>query len=175
MTLPQAWMCQAESDFRTARLVDNRHDARTRCQAISKYQQCVEKSVKSILDKLHAAQIIKNHSDSSHKVGRYAAVFRNIPRTRDTSYLLNQLARLFTETVVLQMHLLDSFVPEYPKGGASAARNHEYPFQQTTADWLAPSDEDAFTHGEIRRIRNCAGSLIVGLRRILDALELLFP
>jgi len=39
---------EAESDLRTAEQVDNHADARTRCQAISKYQQCVEKSIKGV-------------------------------------------------------------------------------------------------------------------------------
>jgi hypothetical protein len=175
MTLPQAWMQQAESDYRAARRVDNNADARTRGQAISKYQQCVEKSVKSILDKLHGAGVTNVHSDRRHHVARYAAMFVNIPRTTQTSDLLNQLARIFTPGIVEQVSLLDSLVPEYPAEGQLAARNHEYPFQQTAAGWCAPSDADAFTAGEIKRIRSCAGSLTSGLRRILDALELLFP
>jgi hypothetical protein len=175
MTLPQAWMQQAESDYRAAQRVDNDADPTTRCQAISKYQQCVEKSVKAVLDRLYAAGITNAHSDRRHEVSRYVAVFRNVPRTRDTSGLLNQLARLFTDTVVAQVDLLDSLVPQFPAAGALAARNHEYPFQKSATDWRAPSSPDTFTTGEIRRIRNCAGSLIVGLRRIFDALELLFP
>jgi HEPN domain-containing protein len=174
MTLPQAWMQQAESDFRAAQRVDIDADARTRCQAISKYQQCVEKSVKSVLDKLRDAGVTNAHSDRGHHVARYAAVFRNIPRTTQAGDLLNQLARLFSDSVVEQIDLLDSFVPQYPQAGALAARNHEYPFQQTAADWRAPSDEDAFTAAEIKRIRHTAGSLILGLRRIFDALELIF-
>src|SRR6266516_3794837 len=122
MTLPQAWMQQAESDFRAAQRVDNNADARTRCQAIAKYQQCVEKSVKGVLDKLHAAGITNAHSDSRHHVARYAAVFTNVPRTGQTSDLLSQLARLFTDTAVEQINLLDSLVPEYPAAGALAAR-----------------------------------------------------
>jgi len=168
-------MRQAEADFRTAQRIDNDADARTRCQAISKYQQCVEKSVKGVLDKLHMARLIHDGSDRRHHVARYAALFRNIPRTNNTRDLLNQLGRLFGSAVVTQMNLLDSFVPEYPAAGALARRNHEYPFQVTAADWRAPSDDDAFSAGEIKRIRNCAGSLVVGLRRILDALDLLFP
>jgi hypothetical protein len=82
---------------------------------------------------------------------------------------------LFTDRIVQQIGLLDSLVPQYPATGALAVRNHEYPFQRTATDWRAPCDEDAFTAGEIKRIRNCAGTLIVGLRKIFDALELLFP
>lgn len=175
MTLPQAWMQQAESDHRAAQRVDNDADARTRCQAISKYQQSVEKAVKGVLDKLHDVGITNARSDSRHHVARYAAVFTNIPRTRQTGDLLNQLARLFTDTVIRQIDLLDSLVPQYPTAGALAARNHEYPFQKTAVEWRAPSQENAFNAGEMKRIRNCAGSLIIGLRRIFDALESIFP
>jgi hypothetical protein len=173
MTLPQAWMQQAESDFRAAQRVDIDADPRTRCQAISKYQQCVEKSVKCILDKLHAAHITNAHSDSRHHVARYAAVFTNIPQTKETSDLLDQLARLFTKRIVEQMNLLDSLVPQYPELGNLALRNHEYPFQKSTTEWRAPCNKDAFSAGEIKRIRRCAGTLIMSLRKIFD--ELLFP
>jgi HEPN domain-containing protein len=168
-------MQQAESDYRAAQRVDNHADAQTRCQAISKYQQCVEKSVKGVLDKLHDAGITRDGSDRRHPVERYAAVFRNAPRTSDTSDLLNQLSRLFTNAIIEQINLLDSLVPVFPRPGTLAARNHEYPYQQTAVDWRAPSDQGAFSAGEIKRIRDCAGSLIIGLRRIFDALELLFP
>ena len=80
MTLPQAWMRQAESDFRAAQRVDVPADPRTRCQAISKYQQCVEKSVKAVLDKLHAAGLVGSRSDRGHKVARYATVSGVSPR-----------------------------------------------------------------------------------------------
>jgi hypothetical protein len=131
--------------------------------------------MKGVLHRLNEIGITNARSDSRHHVARYVAVFRNLPATKHTSGLLNQLARLFSETVIAQINLLDSLVPEYPAAGALAARNHEYPFQKTIAQWRAPSEVDIFTSGEIRRIRNCAGSLIVGLRRILDALDLLFP
>jgi hypothetical protein len=175
MTLPQAWMQQAESDFRTAQRVDNDDDPRTHCQAISKYQQCVEKSIKSLLDKLYSAGLIRSPSDRSHRVARYAAVLSAFPSTRDSRNLLNQLRHLFTDSLVEQINLLDSLVPEFPAPGILARRNHEYPFQQSLADWRAPSDDDAFTSSEMKRIRNCAGTLVRRLRQIFDALELLYP
>jgi hypothetical protein len=175
MTLPQAWMQQAESDFRTAQRVDNDSDSRTRCQATSKYQQCVEKAVKAVLDKLHAAGLVGHRSGRSHKVARYTALLTGFPTTDDSRDLLHQLQRLFTVPVVEQIELLDSLVPEYPATGSLAKRNHEYPFQHGPADWRAPSDEDAFTAGEMKRMRHCAGVLVRRLRQILDALDLVYP
>jgi HEPN domain-containing protein len=175
MTLPEAWMRQAESDYRTAQRVDNQSDPRTWCQAISKYQQCVEKSVKAVLDKLYAAGLIRNGSDRSHKVARYVSVLTRFPATEDNRDLVKQMRRLFTTVVVEQIRLLDSLVPEYPATGAFASRNHEYPFQDATGDWHGPCDGDAFTAGEIKRIRHCAAVLVHGLRRILNALERVYP
>jgi hypothetical protein len=42
-------------------------------------------------------------------------------------------------------------------------------------DWQAASEEDAFTGGEMKRVRNCAGVLVRRLRQILDALDLVHP
>jgi hypothetical protein len=168
-------MQQAESDYRTAQRVDNDADARTRCQAISKYQQCVEKAVKAVLDKLHSEDLVRSGSDRNHKVERYASVLTGFPTTNDSRDLLNQLRHLFTDSVVKQIRLLDSLVPEYPAKGDLAKRNHEYPFQDVVGDWRSPSDRDAFTHGEVKRMRNCAGMLIPRLRQILEALDLIYP
>ncbi len=168
-------MQQAESDFRAAQRLDNASDARSRCQAISKYQQAVEKSIKGVLDRLHAAGIARTRSDRTHRVARYAILLSGIPASRNNRDLLNRLRRVFTNSMVDQIGLLDSLVPEYPATGSLAKRNHEYPFQDASGRWRAPSDARAFTVGEIKRIRYCAEVLVRALRRILDALDLLYP
>lgn len=97
-------MQQAESDFRAAQRVDNEQDARSRCQAISKYQQCVEKSVKAVLDKLHSANVIRNGTDRKHPVARYALVLTRIPMTNDSRHLLNQMQRIFSGAIIGQIN-----------------------------------------------------------------------
>lgn len=92
MSLPAAWMAQARSDYRAAQRLDNHQDPTIRCQAVSKYQQCVEKSIKAILDKLHAAGLVAQGSDNRHPVARYAQTFALIPRARGNRNLLNQLS-----------------------------------------------------------------------------------
>jgi hypothetical protein len=174
MTLPEAWMREAESDYRAAQRVDNESDPQTRCQAISKYQQCVEKSVKAVLDKLYAAGLVRNGSDRSHKVARYVSMLTRFPVTKDSRDLLKQMQRLFTPAVGEQIELLDSLVPEYPATGSLAKRDHEYPFQDAAGNWHAPCDDDAFTAGEIKRIRHCAGVVVRSLRRVLVGLDRLY-
>jgi len=81
------------------------------------------------------------------------------------------LRRLFTNTLVEQISLLDSLAPEYPATGALARRNHEYPYQDEKGNWRAPSDETPFLVGEMKRARNCAGALMRRLPQILDAFD----
>jgi len=180
MTLPQAWMLAAESDYRAGKRLENQSDPRTRGQAISKYQQCVEKSVKAVLDKLHAAGLIPSRSDRSHAVARYVSILTRFPTTtnrytKNDRDLLKQMQRLFTAAVVGQIRFLDSLVPEYPATGTLAKRNHEYPFQDAAGNWHAPCETDAFTAGEMERVRHCAFVMVRGLRRVLGSLERVYP
>ncbi len=167
-------MTQARSDYRAAQRLDNHHDLTTRCQAVSKYQQCVEKSVKAILDKLHAAGLIAQGSDSKHPVARDAQTFARLPGATSKGNLLNQLSAAFTAPVVAGVKLLDSFVPAYQKPPAPQRRNHEYPYQDAALNWHAPAEASAFSTGEMKRIRSCAGKLLNSLPRILTALDLLY-
>ena len=175
MSLPAAWMVQARSDYRAAQLLDNRQDPTTRCQAIAKYQQCVEKSVKAILDKLHAAGIVTQGSDSKHPVERYIKTFARAPRGANNRNLLNQLSTLFTPTVTAGVKLLDSLVPQFQKPPLPQRRNHEYPYQDAALNWHAPAEATAFGAGEVKRIRHCAGSVMNGLPRLLVAFDRLYP
>lgn len=175
MSLPAAWMLQARSDYRAAQRLDNHQDATTRCQAVSKYQQSVEKSIKAILDKLAAARVIAQGSDSRHPVARYAQTFSLAPRDKNNRNLLNQLSATFTATAIDGVKLLDSFVPVYQKPPTPQRRNHEYPYQDAALDWHAPAEATAFSTGEMKRIRDCAGRLMNRLPRILTALDLLYP
>jgi hypothetical protein len=175
VSLPAAWMNQARSDYRAAQRLDNHQDPTTRCQAIAKYQQCVEKLIKAILDKLHAAGLATHGSDSKHPVARYAQTFALIPRAKGNRNLLNQLSAVFTTSVVDGVKLLDSLVPKYVQPPLPQRRNHEYPYQDAAFGWHAPAEATAFSTGEMRRIRGCTGRLMNGLTRILSALDLLYP
>lgn len=168
-------MTQARSDYRAAQRLDNFHDPTTRCQAVCKHQQCAEKSIKAILDKLHTAGLVTQGSDSKHPVARYAQTFALIPRAKSNRNLLNQLSAAFTPSVVNGVKLLDSFVPRYMQPPLPQRRNHEYPYQDAALNWHAPAEATAFSAGEMKRIRECAGRLMNRLPRILTALDLLYP
>jgi len=49
MKQSSAWIVQVESDFAVAEILFQKTDATTYCQAIAKYQQTVEKSVKAMV------------------------------------------------------------------------------------------------------------------------------
>ena len=175
MSLPAAWMVQARSDCRAAQLLDNPHDPATRCQAVAEYQQCVEKAVKAMLDKLHAAGVVTQGSDNKHPVERYIQTFSRAPRAVSNRNLLNQLSAVFTPTVTAGVKLLDLLVPKFQTPPLPQRRNHEYPYQDAALDWHAPAEATAFGAGEVKRIRHCVGSLMNGLPRLLAAFDRLYP
>ncbi len=175
MSLSAAWMTQARSDYRAAQRLDIPHDPTTRCQAIAKYQQCVEKSVKAILDKLHAAGVVPQGSDSKHSVARYIQTFALAPRGANNRSLLRQLAAVFTASVIAGVKQLDSLVPKYAQPPLPQRRNHEYPYQDAALDWHAPAEPTTFSTGEMKRIRDCAGRLMNRLPWLLAALDRLYP
>jgi hypothetical protein len=175
VSLPAAWMTQARSDYRAAQRLDNPQDPTTHCQAIAKYQQCAERSIKAVLDKLHAANLVAQGSDSKHPVARYAQTFALIPRARGNRNLLNQLSAVFTAPVIDGVKLLDALVPKYQPPPLPQRRKHEYPYQDAAFDCHAPAEPTAFSMGEMKRIRGCTGRLMNRLPRILSALNLLYP
>ena len=111
----------------------------------------------------------------AHPVARYVGGLRRLPPTPDNRDLRNQLVRLFSEANLRAIRLLDALVPAYPRRGEPARRNHEYPYQDPAGTWRAPAEADAFTRGEVKRARTCAGNLMRVLPRVLSALDLLYP
>jgi HEPN domain-containing protein len=71
MKQSEAWVLQAKSDFAAAQAVFNDVDEPTYCQAIAKYQQVTEKSIKGMIAALNEQGTINIHiSTTQHKVYR---------------------------------------------------------------------------------------------------------
>ena len=166
-------MLQAASDYRAAQRLDT-NDPTTWCQAISKYQQCVEKSMKGVLHRPNEARVTNHPFKGRHEVAQFAEVFAAAPQSRDSRALLNRLTAIFNEDVVQQVRALDALVPAYPKQGERTKRNHEYPFEESASGWRAPAERETFGEKEMRGFRRCAGRLMNGLPPIVEALDLLF-
>lgn len=141
MKQSSAWIVQVESDFAVAEILFQKTDATTYCQAIAKYQQTVEKSVKAMVAAVNdlgsdltvtASHLPTNEIDSLLRLRR---VIDNVS--------VDRLARIFKQHRAA-IEGLCSLAPKWPEDGKSFARNTEYPF--LVADtWTAPAVEGTFT------------------------------
>ncbi|MGI4792294.1 MAG: hypothetical protein ACRYFS_26000 [Janthinobacterium lividum] len=147
-----AWIVQVESDFAVAEMLFRRNDATTYCQAIAKYQQTVEKSVKAMVavvnDLGSDLTITASHLPTNEIDGllRLRRVIDNVS--------VDRLTRIF------KMHRgpienLCKFAPRWPEDGETFARNTEYPFL-ITGTWTAPAADGSFTLQEATEAQSTA-------------------
>jgi hypothetical protein len=141
MRQSSAWIVQVESDFAVAELLFQKTDATTYCQAVAKYQQTVEKSVKAMVAAVNdlgsdltvtASHLPTNEIDSLLRLRR---VIDNVS--------VDRLARIFKQHRAA-VEGLCGFAPKWPEDGKSFARNTEYPFL-SEGGWTAPAVAGTFT------------------------------
>jgi len=136
-----AWVVQFRSDFAAAELLLQKADATTYCQAISKYQQTVEKSVKAMV-----AAVNDLGSDltvtASHLPVTEIDSLLQLRRVID-NVSVDRLAQIFRQHR-LAVEGLCKLAPKWPEDGQSFARNTEYPFV-IDGKWSAPAVDGAFT------------------------------
>jgi hypothetical protein len=92
--LPFAWLRQAESDFRSGeRLVGTENP----CQAVAKYQQAVEKSVKAISEAFFDRRIFSSPIRGGHDVDRLVTVILTVRHRRSNRNWGLQFKSLFND------------------------------------------------------------------------------
>ncbi len=174
MRLSAAWIRQAESDLQAGKKLDIPDRPSTFCQALSKYQQAVEKSVKGLASVLHEGGVLSAGLSKKHAVASLFSAILKIPRSEDNRDYMEKLERVFAGSRQQYLKELDDLAPIYPAPGKLHAKNHEYPFQDASGDWHSPCDDNAFTSGEMKRFRVIANQ-ISNLGKIVKALELIYP
>lgn len=175
MRLHKTWIVQAGSDMVAARTL---HGAGADpCQVVAKCQQAMEKAVKGLVEAMNALDLMTMPVDSTHRVARYAsAMVRAVDAApKAHRFLKVELPRLFPEHVQSCIAALDDVVPQYPKKGALAAKNTEYPFQLSVTEWRAPSAPEVFGRGDVRRYLAAADRVQGGASKVISALERGFP
>jgi HEPN domain-containing protein len=170
-----AWVEQAMSDLQAAQRLYDRENARTFCQAISKYQQAVEKAVKGVVAALQHGGVFTGGPGNRHPANPLISAILRLPRSDENRELMKRLERIFSETRRHQIEMMDNLVPVYPDPGQPHLRNHEYPFQDDVGDWLPPCDEAAFAKGEIKRFAATAVPVCRSLGEIVSGLERIYP
>ena len=166
------WLSQAHSDFCAAKRVYQADDDSTYCQAIAKYQQVVEKSVKALatgLQDAKIAQVSRSHY-YKHDVERLAQAIRHSLAPKNVNEIHSKVAELFNEHYREEIRILSSFAPHRPPPGAPHQRNTEYPFQNANGDWTAPAIPKSFNSQEVTRFKDLAVRIWQRCNKIISAL-----
>ncbi len=141
MKQSSAWIVQVESDFAGAERLLQKSDATSYCQAISKYQQTVEKSVKAMVAAVNDLGSDLAVTASHLPVNEIDALLR-LRRVIDNASV-DRLAKIFKQHRAA-VETLCGLAPRWPEDGKSFARNTEYPFL-SGGKWTAPAVEGTFT------------------------------
>jgi HEPN domain-containing protein len=165
--LPFAWIRQAASDFRSAEYSVGIQDA---CQAIAKYQQVVEKSVKAIAEGFYDRKLSSGPMRAGHDVDRLISTLLSVRLRKSNVKLAQRITGLFNEPRRDQIRSICRLAPNRPAAGQLQARNTEYPFQNSDGTWRAPADPGSFGRPEVDRFRQLAHDLGDGARRIVSTI-----
>jgi hypothetical protein len=94
MRQSKAWIVQAESDLIAAQRVHKESEIGTYCQAIAKYQQCVEKSVKAMVAAINELGIPFHAISRNHNPVREIDALRGMKRVVSKA-IINNIGEYF--------------------------------------------------------------------------------
>lgn len=163
---------QAKSDLSAALAVHKPEDASTYCQALAKYQQVTEKSIKGIVAALAEIGIPQATISGSHKLEHEMNALDAIRRKKSgidrvSLGTIDQILRSYKSDIIW----LSLLAPSGLKG-AIYPKNTEYPFGDLMLDeWTAPADPDAFTVNEVKRAHSLAWPLQPKAAQFVSALR----
>ena len=141
-----------DSTNRSQLLQENSHEnAEFVSQALAKYQQVAEKSVKAMVSAIVDIGITFMTITPSHVPSKEIDALRNLKRTIHPS-TAGTIARILTDKRCNAILTLCQIAPKYPEKGQSFPRNTEYPFQDA-AGWIAPVSEGVFSVAEVEDAR----------------------
>jgi len=167
------WISQANSDWRAADLVYDETDHRTYCQAISKYQQTVEKSIKAVAAALQGAGVksVRREYYYDHNLDDLISALRRSPYPRKAQHVQARICEVLSDYYYLEINALSSLAPRKPQRGALHARNTEYPYESAQGVWTAPALLGEFNKHEVLRFYRLAERIYERTREIVSAID----
>jgi hypothetical protein len=165
------WISQADSDWWAAARIFEPAESRSYCQAIAKYQQVVEKSIKAIAAGLRDRFIQSIPVGYRHDVSRIASAMRRPARPTDSTDIQHHINQLLNDHVLNEIKAIDSLAPRRPAPGALHERNTEYPFELIAGNWTAPSLPNVFSTNDANRFRIFAERVYGSAKEIVSALR----
>ena len=166
-----AWLQQAFADRTAAERFNADNEGKTRCHALAKWQQTVEKAIKAVVAALRQAGVLHIEIGYRHEVERFMSVLLRLPHAEDNRAVQQHLKRLLDENTRAGIRSLDALVPQRPGPGERPRRNTEYPFQNPEGQWTYPAAEEVFSSEEVRRFRGLAFRIVDGAGRIISAIR----
>jgi len=166
-----AWFRQGVADRLAAERFAGDNDTETRCHAIAKWQQTVEKCVKAIVAALRMAGVLHIEIGYGHKAARFIDVLIRLPHAVKHRAVQQELRRLLDGRTRAGIVALDALAPRRPPPGQLPTRNTEYPFQDAAANWTYPASAGVFSQEETQRFRALAHRIVEGVGRITSAIR----
>jgi hypothetical protein len=165
------WISQADSDLYAAERMYDPTQPRTFCQAISKYQQAAEKSIKAIAAALCDRHIVFIPIGYHHETSRIASALRRPAKSNDVNDIQRHINHLLTPHIFRELKELDGLTPRKPVPGALHERNTEYPYELIAGHWTTPALAGSFTLHEVNRYSQLANQVVGGAKAIVSALR----
>lgn len=160
MTEALAWIIQIRSDEIAAELLSRGDDEALRCQAIAKYQQIVEKSIRAVEAMLFPFEQIVLRARFEHYPERALNRLYFVPGA--PSGLSKYIRLVLSNETKSRIEELCRLAPSgRPDEGQPFRKNTEYPYNigNDLNDWTAPAAEGIFAIGDVRRFKYLAGHL----------------
>ncbi len=164
------WISQADSDWWAVGRVYDAGERRSYCQAISKCQQVVEKSVKAVAAGVRDRLLVNIDVGYGHDVSKMASALRRSAPSADPTDVQHLINRLFNDFTVAEIKGLERFAPKRPGPGQLHARNSEYPYERLAGDWTTPALE-GFATTDVDRAKALAGRVFAEARTIVAVLR----
>ena len=166
-----AWLQQALADRQAAERFAGSAEGWTRCHALAKCQQTVEKAIKALVAALRDAGVLHLEIGYRHEVERFLKVLIRLPHAADHRAIQRHLQSFLNQDTRNGIRSLDALAPRAPAPGERPRRNTEYPFHDTGGSWTYPAAEDIFLAEEVERFRQLAHRIVDNAGRIIRAIR----
>ena len=166
------WLSQAHSDLAASDRVLITADGSTYCQAISKYQQAVEKTVKALGAALRSAGImtLPNKYYYRHDVTEMAKAMSR-PVVIGGRSVLPSIQNTLHSGAMQEITKLCSLAPARPQPGTLHSQNTEYPYEIRFGQWTYPASPSSFKWKDVERFQRFSKRLYYDCSRIIAALD----
>lgn len=166
-----AWLQQAIADRKAVERFAGNAEGWTRCHALAKCPQTVEKAITAIVAALRDAKVLHIEIGYRHEVARFLNVLIRLPHATDNRAIQRHLQAFLNENTRGGIHSLDALAPRAPAPGEGPRRNIEYPFHDAEGNGTYPADEDTFSLEEVQRFRRLAHRIVENAFRIVTAIR----